>query len=333
MNIATRMGVGFGTLLTLFVTLASVVLFNVAEVNRQFSDVIQHDAPVIANAQELLTLVVDLETGQRGYVITGNDEFLEPYQRGGVEFNALLRTEKELVSDNTPQVIRLDNIERLVQEWKQNAAEPEISMRRSILEAQQRQVDLQSVLAAGVGKGILDEIRETVGTMVAAFILDGNIQGVNLLNFMLKDMVDQETGERGFLITGEEEFLDPFKAGQVSLKSNIQTLRTLILNAHDREATDNDLVALSALHAAWVRSAAEPEIALRRQVNAGEKSSPTSKQRLEERLGSPPWIRCVESRIACWFDLSEPTTTNLLCCCSLPRRRSSIRKPDNEVFC
>ena len=53
MTIGKKMGFGFGILLALVATLAIVVLFNLAKMHRQFSYVIQHNAPVIANARHL----------------------------------------------------------------------------------------------------------------------------------------------------------------------------------------------------------------------------------------------------------------------------------------
>ena len=78
MTIAKKMALGFGILLALMATSAIVVVVNLFSMHRQFSVFIQHDAPVIANARHLLRLVIDMETGQRGFVITGTDEFLNP---------------------------------------------------------------------------------------------------------------------------------------------------------------------------------------------------------------------------------------------------------------
>ena len=111
MTVGKKMALGFGVLLALVATLAIVVLFNLADMHRQFSFVIQHDAPVIANARHLLTLVVDMETGQRGFVITGTDEFLEPYEKAVAAFEGLLNEEKALVSDNPTQVKLLERID------------------------------------------------------------------------------------------------------------------------------------------------------------------------------------------------------------------------------
>ena len=121
--------------------------------------------------------------------------------------------------------------------------------------------------------------------MEQQFRVDGNIQGVFLLEWIQKCMVDQETGERGFLITGKDEFLEPFDTGQVELKQAITELRSLVENAHDREATVSDLTELRRLHARWIAEAAEPEIQLRRQVTAGEKTQKDIENALSASLG------------------------------------------------
>src|SRR4051794_14730174 len=68
---------------------------------------VDHTDQLIAKANALLKLLVDGETGMRGYLITGEPMFLEPYrveeERVGPAFEGLM----ELVSDNPPQVERL----------------------------------------------------------------------------------------------------------------------------------------------------------------------------------------------------------------------------------
>jgi len=126
-----KIGLGFGVLVALLGVLSVVILISLSDVKRQFSFVVEHDAPVIANAQLLAKLVVDMETGQRGFVITANEEFLQPYHEGIIEFENLLEIEKEMVSDNPAQVKALEKIEGLVDEWQEKAAKPEIAMRRN----------------------------------------------------------------------------------------------------------------------------------------------------------------------------------------------------------
>ena len=119
LNIVKKMALGYGVLLALLVALGIVFMANLSAVIKQFSFVIEHDAPVIANARELSNLVVDMETGQRGFIITGKEEFLEPYNAGAGEFQKLIDKEKELVRDNPSQVKVLEKIEGLVDQWQQ----------------------------------------------------------------------------------------------------------------------------------------------------------------------------------------------------------------------
>lgn len=175
LNTNTRLGLGFGVQILLAGVLGTSVLLGMATVQRQFQFVVEHDAPVIANAQRLSKLVVDMETGQRGFVITANDEFLEPFDSGAKEFDALIEREIELVSDNVGQVAALERIARLVVEWKEKAAQPEIAMARKV--AAQTDADslqlvsatdvrerltskhVAALLQTGTGKTLIDEIR------------------------------------------------------------------------------------------------------------------------------------------------------------------------------
>ena len=79
---------------------------------------------------------------------------------------------------------------------------------------------------------------------------------------LLASLVDQETGERGYLITGEDKFLQPYTGGQTRVTSLVQSLRKEIGRA--------DLGLLDAVATAdhtWLTSTAEPEIAFVRAGN------------------------------------------------------------------
>ncbi|MBW8014914.1 MAG: PAS domain S-box protein [Planctomycetes bacterium] len=165
-TIKNKLVAGFGVLLLLFVAFSVAVMYNMANVKKQFSYVVEHDAAVIANANQLLKLVVDMETGQRGFCITHNEKFLEPYINSHDEFDELLKIEKKLVGDNPPQVKALEGIEALVDQWLEKAAVPEIAKAREAAastdtnEQNKLRKELAALLEAGTGKALIDEIRE-----------------------------------------------------------------------------------------------------------------------------------------------------------------------------
>src|SRR5574341_386225 len=67
---------------------------------------------------ETLGLLTDAETSQRGYVITGDEVFLEPYTAAldpQTGIRAHLAELRELTNDNPDQQERLDRLEELIE--------------------------------------------------------------------------------------------------------------------------------------------------------------------------------------------------------------------------
>jgi len=64
--------------------------------------------------KELLRVMLDIETGQRGYLISRNAAFLKPYNDGRRELSNVVKSLKKLVSDNASQVSRLDTLNQLI---------------------------------------------------------------------------------------------------------------------------------------------------------------------------------------------------------------------------
>ena len=114
---------------------------------------------LIVRANALLKLLVDGETGMRGYLVTGDAMFLEPYYYAeennvGSTFEGLM----ELVSDDAAQVKSLKVLRTDHEEWRQ-FARLEIEIRRD-------GGDLEARIRTGEGKRRMDSMRE----QVAAFI-------------------------------------------------------------------------------------------------------------------------------------------------------------------
>ena len=67
----------------------------------------QHSNQVIATSTEDMKLILDQETGKRGYLLTGDPIFLEPYQRALDALGPGLTKLTNLVSDNPTQAARV----------------------------------------------------------------------------------------------------------------------------------------------------------------------------------------------------------------------------------
>ncbi len=147
--------------LVLTVVLASLVIANQARVE-ETNRWVQHTGSVIADARHIERLIVDLETGQRGFLLTGLDEFLEPYYSSRSELSRRLTKLSFEISDNPSQVERLKEIDRAIDRWHREVGEPEIAIRRQSTSAE----TLLSQIDMYAGKAQVDRIRD----LVAAFV-------------------------------------------------------------------------------------------------------------------------------------------------------------------
>lgn len=112
---------------------------------------VEHSERVIGNANEVMKLSVDLETGMRGYLLTGDETFLAPYKSGKAKIAVEMTTLLDLVSDSPIQEDRLRRIRALQNQWT-DYAESIITQRRNNQEYLAR-------VRQGEGKLEFDEIR------------------------------------------------------------------------------------------------------------------------------------------------------------------------------
>lgn len=70
-----------------------------------------HSFLVLNDFNKLLLSMVNMETGERGFVITGQDNFLEPFHSGKTSFNKTFQDVKNLTNDNPKQQDNLEQIQ------------------------------------------------------------------------------------------------------------------------------------------------------------------------------------------------------------------------------
>ena len=83
---------------------------------------------------------------------------------------------------------------------------------------------------------------------------------------LLAHLVDQETGERGFVITASTGFLTPYTQGRQAAAQDLARVRSLV---GDEPSIASDLAAVDDQWQRWLSDVAEPEIAA---VQAGDRS-------------------------------------------------------------
>jgi methyl-accepting chemotaxis protein len=77
-------------------------------------DMVVHTYEAIDTTKDVLIALDDAETGQRGYLVSGNRLYLAPYEKALVRLQKLQTDLLGRISDNDDQVVRVQRLEGLI---------------------------------------------------------------------------------------------------------------------------------------------------------------------------------------------------------------------------
>ena len=90
-------------------------------------------------------------------------------------------------------------------------------------------------------------------------------EAINSGNSLVAHMVDQETGMRGFLVTGKDGYLEPYIGGQKAFKELIKSTKLLV---SDNPIQVSRLDSVETMANQWLTQVAEPYIERRRALTS-----------------------------------------------------------------
>ncbi|HEX8708932.1 MAG TPA: CHASE3 domain-containing protein [Pyrinomonadaceae bacterium] len=159
LSVERKIAAGFALPLILLVMVGVVSYRNTRELVRD-SNLVAHAHDLLDELGGMLSTMKDAETGQRGYIITGDEAYLEPYSLATAQINQNLARLRQLIADDAAQQQRLSLLEREVQE-RLALISASIELRRTKgFEAAAR------LIATGRGKMLMDDIRRLVAEMM-----------------------------------------------------------------------------------------------------------------------------------------------------------------------
>jgi len=106
MKMRTQMLVGYMLIFALMILLA-FVSFQSSRSLLEIQSKVDQNHMIISKAHLIQKVMVDMQTGLRGFVITGAQEYLEPYEQGRIAYTRETTALKSLVNEDSRQVNRL----------------------------------------------------------------------------------------------------------------------------------------------------------------------------------------------------------------------------------
>ncbi|MGH1486619.1 MAG: CHASE3 domain-containing protein [Cellvibrionaceae bacterium] len=286
LTLRAKLLISNGFILLLLAIISFTVYQGVSSLLSNFKWV-NHTHNVLAKASTIEAAAVDMETGMRGYLLAGKEEFLEPYNNGAEYFQQYVEELSKTVSDNPAQVTLLTEALGTIEQWKTQVTQPNIELRRQIGDAKSMN-HMASVIQKAEGKKYFDKFRSQIATFIQReevlmverqkkAQLSTDIDELKQLNAwvthtyevidsaktILASAVDMETGVRGFLLAGKDEFLEPYNGGQ---KKFYQTIEFLSKKVSDNPAQVKLLSEIKSTIDTWNNNVIKPQIELRRDI-------------------------------------------------------------------
>ena len=207
---------------TLAVFLIAFLSYRSFQQRAEGARLVAHTLEVTAHLEVLLSTFQDAETGQRGFLLTGDEHYLEPYDHAAVTFEPELRRLRAAIADSPQQIERFEAVDRAGRS-KMAELKQTVDLRRA-----GRSDTAVAMVKTDRGKRYMDEIRTAIAAMkdaerrlletrtqelaaASSFVIEVVWGGAALLLFLIaaaaalssKDFLEQRV--QGWLRTGQSE--------------------------------------------------------------------------------------------------------------------------------
>jgi methyl-accepting chemotaxis protein len=155
-----KVALGFGVLFLMLLVIETVGYVSIARLWNNTNELRENYA-AIDRLSELILTIEDAETGQRGFLLTGNEIYLEPYAAANSSIYKIVNQLRDLTAADPQQIQRLDQATGLIQA-KMTELGRTISLRRTAgFDAALSDVE------ANQGKMVMDQLRQVIAAMSA----------------------------------------------------------------------------------------------------------------------------------------------------------------------
>jgi methyl-accepting chemotaxis protein len=169
MTIGKKIGIGLALTLAVILAVGCLAAYGTAELGEseryavETSQWVGHTHDVLGNLEQLLALLAEAESGMRGYVVTGDEAYVQPFLDAREPTTAALGDLADLTKDNPNQQGRLRELRPKVQQ-KMQFLQDVVDLRGQKDKGQEAVV---KKLRSNRGKQLMEDIKTIVGAMKA----------------------------------------------------------------------------------------------------------------------------------------------------------------------
>ncbi|HYE45139.1 MAG TPA: CHASE3 domain-containing protein [Caulobacter sp.] len=148
-------------LIVVLAALTGWMAFSHVTALRESRELERHTFEVLDTSRGVFSLIQDAETGQRGYILTRDETYLEPYRNAVAALPGQTSKLRTLIADDPRQAALLRQVERAL------ALRLAIIQRTTDLAQSGDRAAAQAMIESGRGKVQMDRIRQLTAQMIA----------------------------------------------------------------------------------------------------------------------------------------------------------------------
>ncbi|KTT03296.1 chemotaxis protein [Pseudomonas oryzihabitans] len=193
LTISKKLSLSFGTILAIILVLILSTVWGFRQVNQAFrANLRSHE--ILQDTTAVLLALVNIETGMRGFALTGKDLFLGPLIAGGQQFGERFQELLKLTSGDPEQQRRVTQLGTAEADWNSQSIQPLLDMRRQVNAGTVPLSDLIARIATAQDKAKMAVMRDLVAQLKA--------RETELLNEHTQSMDDARSQVLQVLIIG-----------------------------------------------------------------------------------------------------------------------------------
>src|SRR5688500_5535108 len=230
-----------------------------------------HTLEVMRLSSLLENDIAALETGHRGYLLTGNPSYLEPFEGRRELIKNRVEELAVLILEVPKQRKRVMKIQEIVQKWLDTFALPQMNGR--LTKGMSVVTDSSGDSSGALGSGLLSQARENLQQLQAdeQIVLNERMReqewaarSTQILDFLTKlerSTIEMQKEKRGYLLTGDDSFAEAYRRATGDFYTYHGYLTILVANSPEQS---NALSQIRKAVERWISEAAAPEMEAKR---------------------------------------------------------------------
>lgn len=156
LKIGIRWKITLGYIVIILCLLASVLILNnqIISIQKERNYIFKNNSHIHAVTNSIEKYILDMDSSQRGFVITGEPSYLETYYEAGEKWRSDFKELYQLFENKPPQQQKLNEIKATIENWITTSGEPSIEFKK-----ENKEEALEELYKVDVGRKDMETVR------------------------------------------------------------------------------------------------------------------------------------------------------------------------------